>query len=172
MAKSDPVFGRLNSLIGLLGDEDDRGLVLSMAAFAEDILGRLIRAFLLDVKAAEEIVSGFNAPLGTLSARIKACHALGLLSDEQFSDLEHLRKIRNEFAHNWDGCSFSNPMITRHIQQMNESRLDGSQKTSAAKIRSSICCILVELESNINQMAKKSGRLRASWGHLSFAPPK
>lgn len=71
MAKSDPVFGRLNSLIGLLGDEDDRGLVLSMAAFAEDILGRLIRAFLLDVKAAEEIVSGFNAPLGTLSARIK-----------------------------------------------------------------------------------------------------
>jgi hypothetical protein len=47
-----------------------------MAAFAEDILGRLIGAFLLNVKAAEELIYGFNAPLGTLFSRIKAGYAL------------------------------------------------------------------------------------------------
>ena len=79
-----------------------------MAAFAEDILGQLIGSYLLDVKAAEDLLYGFNPPLGTLSARIKAGYALGVISEPQFSDLEHLRKIRNEFAHNWDRCSFDN----------------------------------------------------------------
>jgi DNA-binding MltR family transcriptional regulator len=38
-------------------------------------------------------------------------HALGLISDEQKSDFNYLRKIRNEFAHNWEGVSFETKKV-------------------------------------------------------------
>ena len=82
----DEVFGRINHLMHLTRDEDERGLVLSVAAFAEDCLCKLLLAYLRDCKASSDLVEGFNAPLGTFSARIKAAFAIGILSQEQFTD--------------------------------------------------------------------------------------
>jgi mannitol operon repressor len=53
---------------------------------------------------------GVDAPLGSLNARIAACHALGLISDIEKHDLTILRKIRNEFAHHIE-ASFDLPKI-------------------------------------------------------------
>ena len=47
----DEVFGKLNALGPLLEELDDRGLVLSLAAFAEEALGSLLKAFMLDRKS-------------------------------------------------------------------------------------------------------------------------
>jgi hypothetical protein len=76
-------------------------LVLSLAAFAEEALGALLKAFMTPSEATAQLIEGFNAPLGTFSSRIKAAYAIGLITKEQFLDLERLRKIRNEFAHSW-----------------------------------------------------------------------
>ncbi|RJT41409.1 hypothetical protein D3227_06370 [Mesorhizobium waimense] len=51
---------RLDRVTTLLHLEDERGLVLAASAFAEDLLGRLIRAFLVDVKASGELLDGFT----------------------------------------------------------------------------------------------------------------
>jgi DNA-binding MltR family transcriptional regulator len=76
-------------------------MVLSMSSFMEDLLGNIIKDFMLDVTAATDLVEGFNAPLGTFSARTKAAYALGLISKDEHKDINLIRKIRNEFAHSW-----------------------------------------------------------------------
>ena len=42
----DDVFGGINLLTLSLRDLDDRGLVLSLASFAEEALGELLKAFM------------------------------------------------------------------------------------------------------------------------------
>jgi hypothetical protein len=64
--EQDEVFGDLNRLQGIVRDLDERALILSLAAFAEQALGDLLRAFLLPVEASNQHLEGFNAPLGTL----------------------------------------------------------------------------------------------------------
>ncbi|PWJ89535.1 mannitol repressor [Mesorhizobium loti] len=165
---------RLNRLMGLLAHEDERGLVLTTAAFAEDLLGRLIRAYLVDVKSSGELLEGFNAPLGTLSSRTKGAHALGLLSRDQFSDLEHLRKIRNEFAHNWEGCSFDRQDIADRIGKLSATRIpstDGDDDaTLKNKLRSSISCVLTELDVLTRLIGDHGYRIRPRAIHLSLTP--
>ncbi|MBR0780036.1 transcriptional regulator [Bradyrhizobium iriomotense] len=82
-----------------LNKETDRGAALSTTAFIDSLLERLLTAFLIPNKSARELISEANSPLGTFSARIRACHAIGLISDTEFKECTILRKIRNEFAH-------------------------------------------------------------------------
>jgi mannitol operon repressor len=59
----------------------------------------ILLAFFVDHSKSRRLVEGFNSPLGTLSTRVAAAHALGLLSEREFKECEILRKIRNLFAH-------------------------------------------------------------------------
>jgi mannitol operon repressor len=64
-----------------------------------------------------QLVEGANAPLGTFSARIEACYALGLTSDDEHNDLTLIRRIRNEFAHNIE-TTFGTPSIVSRCSQL------------------------------------------------------
>ena len=142
----DPVFGRINRLMHIAREEDERGLVLSVAAFSEELLGQLLLAYLRDQKSSAALVDGFNAPLGTFSARIKACHAIGIISDCQKHDLEVVRRIRNEFAHNWEGCSFAKQNVRDLALTMKDNRLSKEQPSEPKeRFRGSMSCVLVEL---------------------------
>jgi DNA-binding MltR family transcriptional regulator len=79
--------------------ETERGTALAAAAMLDELLGRIIEAFLLPNKGSKALLDGFNAPLGTFSARIASSFALGLLSEVEYRECELIRKIRNEFAH-------------------------------------------------------------------------
>jgi DNA-binding MltR family transcriptional regulator len=110
---------------------------------------------------------------GTLSSRIKAAYAVGLLSDKQFEDLERIRKIRNEFAHNWEGCTFANPRISSLIGQLNPSRIGSVESTKPRdSLYSTATCILVELECLRGELVKKGQRAISVSMHLSLKPPK
>lgn len=82
-----------------LNKETPRGAALAAAAFLDDLLGEVINAFLIANESSRKLTDGFNAPLGTLSSRIVACHAMGLLSDAEARECDLVRKVRNEFAH-------------------------------------------------------------------------
>lgn len=167
IGEHDSVFGDLNLLHRSLHDLDERGLVLSLAAFAEGALGSLLKAFMLPIDATHQLLEGFNAPLGTFSSRIKAAYSLGLITKEQFSDLEHLRKIRNEYAHNWQPIDFTHPKIAGHIKALNYSSIDDRfPETPLAKVRSSLSSVLIELRSAAHQIEQKRGRVRVSGARL------
>lgn len=163
----DGIFSELNQLTDSLKDLDERGLVLSLSAFSEDALGNLLKTFLLDVESSTQLLEGFNAPLGTFSSRIKANHALGLINQDQFKDFEHLRKIRNEFAHSWQSISLNKPSIASHIQAMNYSRIHQKfPRTNKDKLKTSISSLLVEIRSTDHQISERNNKLKATGAHL------
>jgi DNA-binding MltR family transcriptional regulator len=92
----------LNGFMGFLADfnkETERGTALAAAAMLDEQLGRIIESFLIPNKGSKALLDGFNAPLGTFSARIASSFALGLLSEIEYRECELIRKVRNEFAH-------------------------------------------------------------------------
>lgn len=92
----------LNGFMDFLADfnkETERGAALAAAAMLDELLGRIIDSFLIPNKGSKALLDGFNAPLGTFSARIASAFALGLLSEVEYRECELIRKVRNEFAH-------------------------------------------------------------------------
>lgn len=82
-----------------LNRESDRGSVLISTAMLDELLQQIIASFLIEHPDTDKLVEGFNAPLGTFSARSLAAHAMGLISAREYAELGTLRKIRNRFAH-------------------------------------------------------------------------
>lgn len=165
--EEDGEFGPLNRLTNTLRDHDERGLILSLAAFAEEALGRLIEAFMLPVQASKDLLTGFNAPLGAFSSRIKASYALGLINEEQFKDLEYLRKIRNEFAHSWEHVSLTQDKLSSLASNMSFSYLDHAfPETSADKVRTSITALLADISSMAQQIHSNGTRVKVTGTRL------
>ncbi|ENF7027197.1 MltR family transcriptional regulator [Klebsiella pneumoniae] len=168
----DNLFNDLNKLNSYLGNLDERGLILSLAAFSEDSLGKMLLTFMLDNKASKELIEGFNAPLGTFSSRIKACFSLGLITEGQYKDLELLRKIRNKFSHSWENISIDDKDISQQIQNLSFSRVDFEYpKNNYEKLKKSISCLLIEIKVTTSQIKKKhlKTRLVGSNVNIGFA---
>lgn len=168
----DNLFNDLNKLNSYLGNLDERGLILSLAAFSEDSLGKMLLTFMLDNKASKELIEGFNAPLGTFSSRIKACFSLGLITEGQYKDLELLRKIRNKFSHSWENISINDKDISQQIQNLSFSRVDFEYpKNNYEKLKKSISCLLIEIKVTTSQIKKKhlKARLVGSNVNIGFA---
>lgn len=165
----DEVFGKLNALGPLLDELDDRGLVLSLAAFAEEALGSLLKAFMLPVPTTEALIDGFNAPLGNFSSRIKAAYSFGLVSKKQFDDLEQLRKIRNAFAHTWQPISLTDEKVSGHIKSMNyPSFLQAYPKTVDKKLRSTGFALLLSLIGSANRIAEEGQCVKEMNAEIMF----
>jgi hypothetical protein len=99
LAKTHPHLKEFFPFLHDLRFESDRGAVLLCCAYLDDLLRDTLAAFFVQGPEANQLLEGFNAPLGTFSARIAAAHALALITDVEFKELTTLRKIRNEFAH-------------------------------------------------------------------------
>lgn len=153
-------FDLLNRFNHLLSCHDDRGLALSLAAFAENTLGRLLLTYLIDSKQSKDLVEGFNAPLGNLASRVKAAFSIGLLTKEQYEDLEIARKIRNLFAHDWEDISLERPDIKSMIGQLHGYTFDQSPMTTdpRKRLQYSIANVLTELRTQITQHRKHGRR--------------
>jgi mannitol operon repressor len=54
---------------------------------------------LIEGQAQEKILSGFTAPIGSLSAKITLASALALINERERCECNLIRKIRNKFAH-------------------------------------------------------------------------
>lgn len=97
-------------LLNQLNKESHRGAAVLSCSFIEDQLANIIRSFLIDTKEAEKLLEGFNAPLGTLSSRATMAYTLGLITKDEYEEINILKKIRNLFAHNFK-ASFEDDKI-------------------------------------------------------------
>ena len=87
--------------------ESDRAAVILGAARVEALLGQILEKFLLPcVGSKDELLEG-DAPLSTLSSRIKICHRLGIIDDQFAQLLNTFRRLRNGFAHEVTHSSLS-----------------------------------------------------------------
>jgi DNA-binding MltR family transcriptional regulator len=104
-----------------LTNESDRGCVLAGAAMLEESIEARFRS-IFDTrhipKHLQDSLFNSNGPLATFSGKIKLGYALGLFSRETFSDLEVIRKLRNEAAHVWKEFDFTNKAIGLKIESL------------------------------------------------------
>lgn len=99
----------LNAFSGPFRAETDRACAVLGAALLdtrlESLYARRLRTF------QDELLSS-SGPLGPFSARIRVARALEWISEDIRYDLNQIREIRNEFAHNADHqLSFANQSI-------------------------------------------------------------
>ncbi len=99
--------------------ESDRAAGIVASSMLDEALRLLLVARLQPpVGKDHDIVNGYQAPLGTFSARINACQQLGLISKWLARDLHIVRAIRNAFAHQTNGCTFERPDIRDRVRAL------------------------------------------------------
>lgn len=95
--------------------ETPRAAAIVGAAFIDGWLRRLLENMMVNnPKVIEELLGSekkADSPLSTFSARIKAAYCLGLVSENEYNDLNLVRKIRNKCAHRLHDFSFDEELI-------------------------------------------------------------
>jgi len=114
----EPEMQELSEFINEFNKESDRGATLNAAAVLDDWLQKILESFFVDNKSGKDLISGFNAPLGTFSAKASAAHAFGLIEDREFREITLIRKIRNEFGHSWRGINFDADKVSKLANQL------------------------------------------------------
>jgi len=103
----------------LLGEKNNRPIVIIGASKIDDLLYRILNKFLLPKSSStsqnDELLEGDN-PLGTFSARIKMTYRLGLIDHELFKILERIRSIRNKSAHSIEFKMRKSPIREYHAE--------------------------------------------------------
>lgn len=116
--------------------ESDRGLPLVATSLLDELLRETLRALFCDNPSATKALDGFNAPIGTFSSRVETCHALGLIDQFEYAEVNLLRKVRNEFAHSRHGKSFGDEKIISICASLKSDLPGGSgYQTEDAKFR-------------------------------------
>ena len=102
--------------------ESDRACVILSATLLDASLEALLRARLAPCASnPDSLLDGAQAPLASFSARIDMVHRLGLISDRMARDLHTIRRIRNDFAHNISGCTFSDTSVRDRVMNLSTS---------------------------------------------------
>lgn len=102
--------------------ESDRAAVILVASIIDETLGTLLKSYLVPVPSSDDsLFDNATSPLSTFSAKIDITYRIGLISGKFSRDLHIVRKIRNSFAHDIYGCSFSNGSVKSRIKELENS---------------------------------------------------
>ena len=106
-----------NEVLKELENGTDRAKVILGAAIIEYQLEKLLKKYLVQNNKLQKEALEYNGFLGTFSSKINACFLMRLISKELFNDIQRLRKLRNNFAHNLLNCSLDNEEMREEVYQ-------------------------------------------------------
>ena len=146
MKQNEPEIIDLSKFFNLFNKESDRGAALIAASFLDNSLKEIIKAYLIDNKSSKELIDGFNAPVGTFSSRINLSNSLGLIMKDEYALLHSIRKIRNEFGHEWNEVTFDSTTIKNKVQNLQwYGPEDITDRTNKAKFNFAVVKLLSNL---------------------------
>jgi DNA-binding MltR family transcriptional regulator len=102
---------QLNRTFDEVFKQTDRASAIVSSSLLEELLERLILAFLLDNEKAKKDLFDGMAPLATMSAKINIANHLGLINKNEYEDLKIIKNIRNDFAHSFETINFETQRI-------------------------------------------------------------
>jgi hypothetical protein len=97
-------FESHNKFFLRIAQGDEYAAVISIASYFDNYLEKIIKFYLIDCSSTLALFGGAR-PLSSFSAKINFAQALGLIDGDLHRKLDILRRIRNEFAHQWDDAS-------------------------------------------------------------------
>lgn len=101
-----------------LETESDRGIVLVCLSILDELLAELLQTKLLRDEKLMKDMFGTKGVFGQFDDKVKACYAMGLISQLDYDLFKKLQNVRNKFAHRVLDISFDEPAIQdvcRHI---------------------------------------------------------
>lgn len=102
--------------------ESDRACVILTVSFVDELLTLCLRTKLVaDHSATDSLFDGARAPFSTFSSKIDLSFRLGIVSNRLAKDLHLIRKIRNDFAHNIEGCDFADTRVHNRVSELRRS---------------------------------------------------
>lgn len=114
-------WDRLNEISVELHSESDRAAVVLGAAWLDEGMRELLRAFLLparESKPENDEVLKFSGPLGSYFARCEMSFRLGLIGEDFRKALLQVATIRNKFAHVVGKLDLNKPPFTALIGEL------------------------------------------------------
>lgn len=163
MKDTEPEFQQLGHFLSEFNKESDRGAALVAASMLDERLEDILSTFLVDTPTSEGLLHGFNAPLGTFSARAATAHSLGLIQENEFDEITVIRKIRNEFGHGWKTISFESGRIAdlcRQLPWLGPAEHEAGA-TARARFNAAIAVLLIDLLWRARLVAKERRKLKA-----------
>ncbi|MEE8057343.1 MAG: MltR family transcriptional regulator [Pseudomonadales bacterium] len=97
-------------LLSEIENQSDRGSAIVGSTWVEEELKTAIKSKLIDDEKVWSRLFRNSGPLGTFSSNIDLAYMLGAITKYQHSDLQLLRKIRNDFAHK---------LVSKEIEALN-----------------------------------------------------
>lgn len=163
---------RLERMSRAVQGESERGSVLINATILDELLRQSIESHLVQHPDVKKFTQGFNAPIGSFHSRILLSFAIGLIPEDQYKQLELMRKIRNVFAHNVD-ASFKLQSVLSHCDLLSQSPVFAAMPNAIPQevFLISAALLMVVIESRLPE----ASRQRLFYGELTTkagAPPE
>ena len=111
LSRRDPTEAEFDAAIAEFHNGSDRVAAIMGAALLENHLIFAISAALEDNADVASLFYNQGSPFGTLSAKIVAAKAMGIVTKEIADDIDQIREIRNQFAHALLALDFENQHI-------------------------------------------------------------
>ena len=106
-----------------LRSESDRGATILTAVWLEELLERkLKKCFSEGNSDARRRLYDLNGTFSSFSSKIYAAYCLGWIDSTLFHDIDLVRRIRNEFAHELHGITLESPKIRQLIEKLQTPR--------------------------------------------------
>jgi DNA-binding MltR family transcriptional regulator len=96
----------------------DRAAVIVAAAVLDDALRDLLRSSMVEEALQASDIFSPSQPLGSLSARVKLAHLLGLIDESEKRRLTLIARVRNDFAHLASDLSFATPSVLDRCREL------------------------------------------------------
>ena len=166
MQPAEPEIEQLAAFLHEFNSESDRGAALTAAAYLEESLEDILRQFLAAVKETERLLSGYNAPLGTFSAKASAAFSLGLIQRNEYEELSLIRRVRNEFAHSWHEVDFTANKVVGLCSNLPWLGPDDPEieRTPRSRFNFAVAILLIDLLWRA-RLVKKEQRIVKEWPH-------
>ena len=101
----------IRGILADLSHEPDRSLAIIADAYLDDLPENGLRVRLRGSQKSIDAIFRSQGFLDSLAAKTKIAQAIGFIDDDEYHDLEIIRRIRNKFAHIPNQISFQTPEI-------------------------------------------------------------
>jgi hypothetical protein len=164
-----------------MGKESDRAIVILCAAMLETALETIVKSRLVPIASADDsLLEGVYAPISSFSAKIDLAHRIGLLSAKFARDLHIIRRIRNDFAHNVQSCSFGHAAMRSRVAELARSsgiieHFPGVRKAFVEGTRGDFLMIISWMLWYLWQLAGEVNSIQAAepeWGYTELPEAK
>lgn len=130
---SDKII-QFHNLIDQWKIDSDRAKVILVAAYLDENLKILLKSKLIEsVTPSDDIFENSHGALKTFSSKMNMAYRLGLISEPFLKALKLIKSIRNQFAHDVDGCDFENLSVKSKIANLEHLVHEGYMSTIGNK---------------------------------------